>query len=220
MHHYGALLLLLCSTTVTYADTCNPPNPLRHLERMGAVHQAWCTTQPIVLIGSSTIELLGARVLNARGIAECNAGIAGAEIPEIEHHISHLLRDRPALSPAQFLAYMGENDLASGCTPIQAIARLNQFFTTLGTLRPHVPMVFVAQKLSPARSALWPEIIEFNTLAKTLIATHYPWITFFDLPRVLMELPPHIERQALYSDGLHFSSVGYEIVTHAIAPLL
>jgi hypothetical protein len=165
-----------------------------------------------MVFGSSTIELLGQRPINTRGFAECNAGIAGAEIVEVEEHIVSLLERRSALGRIRMLAYLGENDIAAGCTPAVVLTRLDSLLVRIKQLRPDVRLTLVAQKLSPVREQFWPEIRDFNRRAAELIMNHYDeWVSVVDLPKALQKSMPLSGNDSVYADGIHFNDVGYQI---------
>lgn len=187
--------------------SCIPSDPHRFSERISAITEKNDHGE-VVLLGSSTIEGLGSLRVNPFEASEINAGIWGAEIVDIDVHLSNIL----PRSTRFVVLYAGENDITGGCTPSAVVNRLDTLLQHIHAQSPGAQVLFVGQKPSIARAHLWPQIDAFNVLAEVIIRMKYrDFVHFVDLPKALWGTRDTLDPLLYADDGLHFSPSGQNV---------
>ncbi len=169
----------------------------------------------IVFIGSSSIQLWSTLAADFPGQPVVNRGISGQEIPVTLERVEEFAL---AYQPAAIVCYAGENDMAVGLAPGEAISRMSELLSAIRASRKDLPVIFLSVKPSPFRIKLTPQFQQFNALLKELISTD-PKAVFVDVASPLL-LPDGQPDPALFRDGVHLNERGYSLWVQTLQPVL
>lgn len=121
----------------------------------------------IVFVGSSTFTRWRLADYFRPSSDLVNRGFGGSQLWEVAHFARRIMLP---LAPQGIFLYAGDNDLAAGRTSEQVAESFDDFVTAIDEVDPHVPIVFVSIKPSPAREHLRPQMRRANELVRERIA--------------------------------------------------
>lgn len=181
------------------ADRANPPAP-----------------GGIVFVGSSTIRMWTSLAADFAGLPVLNRGFGGSTFPEALHYLQ---RTVVRYHPRTVVVYEGDNDIASGRTPLQVADDYRTFVRAVRDSLPDARIVFLAIKPSPSRWKLESQRQEANRLVRAIVAKDANQ-TFVDVGTPMLD-PSGRPRPALFrADSLHMTPAGYAIWRATVAPVL
>lgn len=139
-----------------------------------------------------------------------NRGISGATIAYVNLRFSN---EDVAHRPQAVIFYGGENDIAYGEAPSDALADLNGFLVLKSRKLGRVPVFIVSVKPSPERLEQLPKQTTFNAAARSLAGRRRD-LTYIDIAsKMLVDGKPG---PFYVPDGIHMNAAGYRLWTEAV----
>ncbi len=198
----------------------------RNAERKNSLAEAAATPLPtapvpasvpgcsIWFIGSSSIANWTTMSADLSPWEARNRGMGGATMEEITRRF----RNEPSgATPGAIVYYAGENDIAFGNTPSQALDKLKSFIAAKRGRYGDMKMLILALKPSPTRWDQRPQQIEFDRRVRALVANQRD-LSFLDMSQSLIV----DGRPGLYyrEDGIHLNKDGYRVWARMISQTL
>ena len=168
----------------------------------------------IWFVGSSTIHKWTTLRDDLRPWIAHNRGRDGALLTEIAQRLD---RDRGGTGPAAIVFYGGDNDVAGGLSPTQAVADLRTLIAVKRARYGTTPIIVLGLKPSPTRWDFRARQRSYDMGAERLAAGRVD-MRFVDVfARFLVRGQPgpfYVE------DGVHLNAAGYAIMTRAVSAAL
>ncbi len=171
---------------------------------------------PVLFVGSSSFRLWPNLPGAFPGWNVLNRGFGGSRMSDLLRLFPRLVtRYRPGL----IFVYEGDNDLAGGVPPTLVARQFEEFVARCHEEVPGTPIVLLAVKPSPLRSALQSVQSDLNQqLQQFPIA--FPGVFFVDTARPLLDSAGLPQPEFFESDRLHLNDQGYAVWQTVIAGFL
>ncbi len=170
----------------------------------------------IVFIGSSSFRMWRTLPRDMSPLAVINRAFGGSTIADCAYYVPRIVTP---YSPDAVILYAGDNDIAAGNTPEQALADFRAFVETVLKDLPGATIFFVSIKPSPARWNLWEKMREANKLIEEYTKSR-KGLEYIDVAGSMLGQSGSIRPELFISDRLHMNAMGYNIWTSAIKPRL
>ncbi len=162
----------------------------------------------VLFVGSSTIRFWTRLAQDFRqSPVVINRGFGGSTLAECSLFTRELV---VRYKPRQVLVYAGDNDLASGSTPLEVLASFARFARTVRAELPDTRISFISIKPSPSRESLLPQIRETNNIigayVRTLANSEY-----IDIYTPMMAADGRPRGDLFLPDRLHMNDRGYQL---------
>jgi lysophospholipase L1-like esterase len=172
----------------------------------------------VVFVGSSSIR--GWRTLkdDFRGMNVIGRGFGGSHLIDVIRHADALvLKHRPRV----VVLYAGENDIASGRSTPEDVARnFETFCDLIHRELPEARIVVISMKPSPKRWKEQPVYERANALLREVIVRDAR-LAYVDVVPLMIDPTTGLPRPELYQkDQLHMTRAGYEIWRDAVKPYI
>jgi lysophospholipase L1-like esterase len=164
----------------------------------------------IVLYGSSTIRMWTGYAQDLKGFSVLNRGFGGSTMSDAVYYFDRVL---VPLQPSWILLYEGDNDLAFGQTPEQAMGTLDTLYQLMRRKLPDTRLAIYAVKPSVARKELLPKQQILNKKFRKFAKKHRKYVFFLDTATPLLGSDRQPSTDYLIEDGLHLNARGYAIWT-------
>jgi len=171
---------------------------------------------PIVFTGSSSIRLWETLDQDFPGKKVLNHGFGGSQTFEVLHFADRLILP---YRPKQVVIYVGDNDLASGKTPIQVFNDFKALFQKVQKNSPQTYVSFISIKPSPSRKQLLPDIKQTNQLIQQFLQAQKR-ADYVDVYSKMLLPTGKFNPQLYRADSLHMTDAGYRIWAEAVRPIL
>lgn len=170
----------------------------------------------LLFIGSSSIRFWDTLATDFPGLPVINRGFGGSEIRDSTWYADRIV---VPYAPRQVLIYAGDNDLASGRSPMQLRDDFRSFVTRVRRDLPRVEIAYISNKPSPSRAHLLAAQREANALIRQDIATMAN-VRFIDIFTPMLDAQGRPREELFREDRLHMNPAGYELWTRVVAPYL
>jgi lysophospholipase L1-like esterase len=170
----------------------------------------------IVFVGSSSIVMWKTLAQDLAPLVTIRRGFGGSMIAESTHFASRIILP---YQPRTVVLYAGENDLASGLTPIQVADDFRRFVDTIHAALPRTRILFIAMKPSISRAHLLPLLQEANARIRALTEAD-PRLGYIDVATPMLDGAGRPRPDLLVGDNLHLNAEGYRLWTTLIKPHL
>lgn len=209
----SAILFLCCS--ITFAQD-HPPywDDVQAIKAYDKIYAA--PQNPILFIGSSSIRLWVDFAKTFKEYTVLNRGIGGAVISDTERYLDDLVF---AYNPKQIVIYVGENDLVKAASGDEVFKRFKQFYTHLRAKLPRVPVIYLAIKGSPSRTALFSKAVRANALTQNYLKQQR-YTTYVDVFNPMLDKQGKMRPELFKNDCLHMNAMGYSIWNKLLFSLL
>lgn len=178
--------------------------------------QAPPTPGGVLFVGSSSIRRWETLAEDFPRLPVINRGFGGSELTDSVYYFETLVVPH---APKIVVLYAGENDLASGATPVEVAAAFQTFCEKLHTALPATRLIFVSIKPSPKRWHLHPQITQANALIKAECARDAR-LSFVDVYSPMLDESGELRPDLFVDDGVHMTRDGYRLWTWLLAPTL
>ena len=121
--------------------------------------------------------------------------------------------------PRLLLFYAGDNDLAAGYSPREVLRSFKAFVAIARQRLPHVPIVFISIKPSPARWTLAQKIRSTNKSVQTYEKSERGF-EFVDVLTPMLDGTGMPKKGLFEEDGLHMTRDGYAIWADLLRPIV
>jgi len=178
-----------------------------------------CDTFPkkgqILVVGSSSIRMWKTLIDDMKPLYVIQRGFGGATIPELLQYSDKIVF---AYKPSIVVFYCGEND--HWWNNSLEISKTFQYFEKLlHSKLPDCKLYFVSIKPSFARKTWAKKMNLTNNLIKNYIKSTNQ--TFYiDITNEMFDDNKNLRKDIFIEDSLHLNSVGYQIWTSIIKPIL
>lgn len=172
--------------------------------------------QATLFIGSSSIRFWDTLATDFPGVRVINRGFGGSEIRDSTWYAGRIV---VPYAPRQVLLYAGDNDLASGRSPVQLRDDFRGFMARLRHDLPRVRIAYISNKPSPSRVHLLAAQREANSLIRQDIAT-MRGVQFIDVFTPMLDAQGRPREDLFREDRLHMNRAGYELWKRVVAPYL
>jgi lysophospholipase L1-like esterase len=170
----------------------------------------------VLFIGSSSIRFWDTLAADFPGVPVINRGFGGSEIRDSTWYADRIV---VPYAPRQILLYAGDNDLASGRSPVQLRDDFRSFVARVRHDLPRVEIAYISNKPSPSRANLLAAQLEANSLIRQDIAT-MKRARFIDVFTPMLDAQGRPREELFREDRLHMNPAGYELWKQAVAPYL
>lgn len=134
-----------------------------------------------------------------------NRGFGGSRMDDAAHFAARLVTP---LKPRAVVVFSGDNDLASGHTPVQVRDSFRELVANLRAGTPDVPVVLITVKPSIARWKNIANVREANRLLRAEVAAT-PACKVADIETDMLGPDGTPDPTLFVADGLHLSAAGY-----------
>jgi lysophospholipase L1-like esterase len=167
----------------------------------------------IVFIGSSSIGLWNGLEGDFPHLNIIRRGVGGSTLAECARLVDRLVLP---YAPRQLVVYAGDNDLATGATPDELLARYLDLVGRVRAALPSTRIAFISIKASPQRAALQPLMDRANALVAAAVEGQ-PQLEYIDVYHAMLDANGRPDAALFLGDGLHPNAAGYAIWTEAVA---
>lgn len=172
--------------------------------------------KPILFIGSSSFTRWEKVQQDFPGYVVLNRGFGGSTLEDVILYQDDIIFP---YSPRQIVIYCGENDIASGASADDVLARFDKLFTSIRSKLPDVPVVYISMKPSPSREKFRSELERGNALIRDYLSQKKN-TQYVDVFSEMLNGRNKPSPELYVSDSLHMSDAGYAIWQRAIQPTL
>lgn len=167
----------------------------------------------VLFIGSSSIRFWDTLAADFPGVPVINRGFGGSEIRDSTWYADRIVIP---YQPRQVVLYAGDNDLASGRTPVQLHADFRAFVQRVRSDLPEMRIAYIANKPSPARAHL----LQAQRQANALIAAEAArlGVDYIDVFTPMLDAEGQPRTDLFIEDRLHMNRKGYELWRDTVAP--
>ena len=170
----------------------------------------------IVVTGSSTIRLWTTMATDLAPLDVLPRGFGGSTTADLDYYLERLVL---VYNPRAVVIYEGDNDIDGGQSPQQVADRMGTILSRISARLPAARVYVISIKPSPARSSVWPQAQQANSLLAALCATDARY-TYVNAASVLLGSNGLPRPEYYQSDQLHLNAAGYQAWTSAIRPTL
>ncbi|GGF17289.1 GDSL-type esterase/lipase family protein [Echinicola rosea] len=135
-----------------------------------------------------------------------NTGFGGSQTFELLHYADDLII---RYAPHKVFIYEGDNDLASGKTPVTILNTMQKLVGKLQAALPETEIVLISPKPSPSRWQLREEYESLNRLLK-VYAEKTSGVAFVNVWDIALNEEGRPKPEIFLSDSLHMTKLGYE----------
>jgi lysophospholipase L1-like esterase len=214
------LLLLALLNVACQGPASGDADPRRFEPEIRAFETHDRATPPpvggIVFVGSSSIKNWVDVAKDFPGRRVLNRGFGGSTLADVRYYEDRVvLRYKPRL----VVLYAGDNDLAMGRSPEQALRDYQAFVAHLRAMQPGTRLIYLSIKPSPARRALLGAARKANELIRSEIRRD-SLSSYLDVAGPMLD-PGGQPRAELFSpDSLHMNRSGYLLWRRLLQPLI
>ena len=169
----------------------------------------------LLFIGSSSIRLWDTLASDFPGTSVINRGFGGSEIRDSTWYAGRIV---VPYAPRQIVLYAGDNDLASGRSPVQVGDDFRAFVQRVRRDLPKVKIAYISNKPSPSRANLLDLQRQANALVKADAARLE--VEFIDVFTPMLDAQGQPRGELFLQDRLHMNAAGYEVWKQVIRPYL
>jgi lysophospholipase L1-like esterase len=145
-----------------------------------------------------------------------NRGVGGSEIVDITYFADRIVFP---YEPRMIFFRCGGNDIFDGKSPEQVFADYKEFVSTVRARLPDIDIVFISWSPTPARWAQNDREQMLNQLVREFSARS-AHLKYCDASDISLGKDGKPRRDLFVSDGLHFNSAGYRLLTERVRPFL
>ena len=171
--------------------------------------------EPILFVGSSSIRMWKTRE-SFGDLPVINRGFGGSHISDVVHFADRIVLP---YAPKLIVFYAGDNDIAAGKSPAQALCDYRRFVELVHAKLPATRIIFIPIKPSGQRWSLWPQMDKANELIRAFSAKSGR-LFVADLDRPLLDDTGRPNDALFLADRLHLNAAGYRVWTRALRPVL
>lgn len=171
----------------------------------------------VVGIGSSSMRLWHPRIpTDLEGLTVIPRGFGGSEFFDVIQNADRLI---VAYEPRAVVVYEGDNDSHSGKSPERIRDDLAFLVSLCRTSLPELRFYVIGVKPSIARENIWSEVIKTNNLMEAY-CDETEGVTYIDIAASMLTETGAIRTDIFVEDNLHLNSLGYDLWSSTIAPVL
>ncbi|AGA78533.1 hypothetical protein Echvi_2285 [Echinicola vietnamensis DSM 17526] len=143
-----------------------------------------------------------------------NTGFGGSQTFELLHYAQELII---RYHPHKVFIYEGDNDLASGKTPVAILKTMQKLVGKLQAELPETEIVLISPKPSPSR---WQLKEEYETLNRLLevYADKTGGVSYVNVWDVALNSEGKPKPELFLQDSLHMTKLGYDGWAEMLAP--
>jgi lysophospholipase L1-like esterase len=169
----------------------------------------------ILFLGSSSIKLWNLESYFP-GYKTLNRGFGGSQISDSLYYAERVVFP---YSPRMIVFYAGDNDINAGKSPRAVFDDYLAFTSKIRQHSPQTRIIFIAIKPSLRRWHLVEKMRKTNRMIEEFSKLE-PCLDFLDIDASMIGSDGRPRQELFVEDGLHLSSLGYQLWTEALIPLL
>ncbi|QDH79494.1 G-D-S-L family lipolytic protein [Echinicola soli] len=135
-----------------------------------------------------------------------NTGFGGSQTFELLHYAEELII---RYAPHKVFIYEGDNDLASGKTPVTILNTMQKLVSKLKSKLPETEIVLISPKPSPSRWQLKEDYESLNRLLE-VYADKTIGVEFVNVWDIALNEKGRPNPEIYLSDSLHMTELGYD----------
>jgi lysophospholipase L1-like esterase len=172
---------------------------------------------PILLVGSSTFAMWGAKAVEAlKPLPVINRGFGGSTLADVLRYLDRVVI---AYRPRVVVLYEGDNDLWGGKKPPAYLEEMKTFVERIRQELPKARLFICSIKPSPSRAKIWSQVQEANRLVAEFCKTQQG-VEYVDTATPMLDAEGKAREELFIKDKLHMNADGYRIWTDILKPLL
>lgn len=173
-------------------------------------------TDAVLVIGSSSIAQWKTMPQDLQPLLIVRRGFGGAQLVNFVTYFERIVQP---YQPDKIVLYAGENDIAAGRMPQQALSDFQQFVTKVHTVFPQAHIYFLSIKPSLKRAHLWQTMQQTNQLIQDY-TEQQDLVTFIDMRQNMYDDAGKLDTLLFLPDGQHLNRKGYQMWTKKIRQIL
>lgn len=166
------------------------------------------SNKKVTFYGSSTFTLWESLERDFSNFQAINLGFGGSTLAACTWFFERVI---PRHNPDIVVLYAGDNDLGDGRTPEEVILFYFQLVSKIHQQLGEIPIYFISIKLSPSRKHLKGSIEYTNHYIKSFTENSKKSLYFIDIFDKMLDSNGGIRTELYKPDGLHLSSLGYDL---------
>jgi lysophospholipase L1-like esterase len=173
-------------------------------------------TGAVLFVGSSSIRLWRTLEEDFPNTRVINRGFGGSKTTDVMHYFDRIVLP---YKPSVIVYYTGTNDLGSGDSPGQVVARVEEFIQRVQSTMPGTRVILLSHVPGVIRKHLTARFLEANELTIGMIRK-YPHVEYLDVTTPLLTEQGIPRPDVFLADSLHLNPEGYKVWKEALSPLL
>ncbi len=175
-------------------------------------------TDPVLFVGSSSIVRWADLEADMAGLPApvLNRGFGGSRAIDVIRFFDRVITP---YRPRAIVLYEGDNDVATGSSPLEVLVRIREIARRLQRDLPGTPLLVLALKPSVARAELWPVMQRANALLRDH-CDRTAGCEFVDITTGMLTSTGAIRDDIFVTDRLHMNRRGYDAWAAVVAPAL
>jgi|ADurb_Cas_03_Slu_FD_contig_31_3160078_length_1151_multi_3_in_0_out_0_2 lysophospholipase L1-like esterase len=170
----------------------------------------------IIFLGSSSVRGWKTLKEDFPDLDVINRGFGGSRISDSTRHFDRIITPH---RPRLIVFYAGDNDIAGGRTPDQALKDFQQFVQKAQSSLPKVRIAFISVKPSPSRWRVAKQMSEANARIAAY-TRRTPGLDFIDVWPAMLDSSGEPRKDIFLADMLHMNESGYKLWTAIVRPHL
>jgi len=169
-----------------------------------------------LFVGSSSIRLWRTLDEDIPGITYINRGFGGSLTDEVLYYFDRIVAP---YHPKNIVYFTGTNDLASGRTPEETVANVEEFIVRSNALFPDVNIFILSNTIAVSRKHLHERYHQANSLLQQMLKK-YENAVYVDVTTPGLTADGRPRPEIYTADSLHLNRVGYEMWGDILRPQL
>ena len=170
----------------------------------------------VVITGSSTIARWTTIQTDLAPLDIIPRGFGGSTADDLDYYLQRIVL---VYKPRAVVIYEGDNDIVNGQSPTYVANRIAGILARITAALPYARVYVISIKPSPARVQWAAAESSANQLLAALCATDARY-TYIDTASRLVNSSGTPIPDYFISDGVHLTTLGYQVWTAAIRPVL
>jgi lysophospholipase L1-like esterase len=169
-----------------------------------------------LFVGSSSIRMWRTLSEDIPGLIFINRGFGGSQTDDVLHYFNRIVAP---YHPKNIVYFTGTNDLASGRTPEETVANVEEFIVRSNALFPDVKIFILSNTIAVSRKHLHERYHQANSLLKQMLEK-YDNAVYVDVTTPGLTSDGRPRPEIYTADSLHLNRTGYEMWGDVLRPLL
>jgi len=169
-----------------------------------------------LFVGSSSIRLWRTLAEDLPGITYINRGFGGSQTDDVLHHFDRIVAP---YYPKTIVYFTGTNDLASGRTPEETNANVEEFIIRATRLFPDVKIYILSNTIAVSRKHLHQRYRETNRQLVGMLEK-YDNAFYVDVTTPGLQENGQPRPEIYTADSLHLNRLGYQMWGEILRPHL
>jgi lysophospholipase L1-like esterase len=169
-----------------------------------------------LFVGSSSIRLWRTLPEDIPGLEIINRGFGGSQTDDVLYYYNRIVAP---YHPKNIVYFTGTNDLASGRTPEETVANVEEFIVRSNARFPDVKIYILSNTIAVSRKHLHERYHQANSLLVQML-DKYDNAVYVDVTTPGLTADGRPRPEIYTADSLHLNRIGYEMWGDVLRPML